>query len=266
VKIEAGQHDRPFHLLRDEAGEVGRVEDEGRQRDGESQRGDTEEQAPDPQRRQADQQRHQHPGGRTGQQREDEVGTGLAHEVAGDGGAEPGDRELPEADLARPAREHDQGDGHDAVDECHGSEQADLARGHRVRHDDRQRQHGDEQEAPPPHDLRQPGDRRRDGRRLTGRRPAGAEGVVGAGQLVALEEEPEEDHDEQADVDEARPGPVPEHDLLEDADTHAGHHGPRQALHAGQHRRGQRRQQQARTAGEVRPRPDQRCGQHGRQP
>jgi len=75
------------------------VEGERRQRHGEGSVV-TPRKTPYPQRRQADEQRHQHPGAGAGEEGEEEVGAGLADQVAGHGGAEAGDGELPEADLA----------------------------------------------------------------------------------------------------------------------------------------------------------------------
>ncbi len=152
-----------------------------------------------------------------------------------------GEGELAQAHVARPARQHDERDGDDPVDERRGVLERRARPGHeRDHHDD----HGDQRHDADParHDLGQRAQRGGDRLEDAGRRER-LLGVVGPAPLALQEEQPDEDRHQVHDV--ADRAAVARHVELEepagDAERHAGAEGQRQALHAGDDGGGQRR-------------------------
>jgi hypothetical protein len=155
VEVEPAEEDRPPDFGRDPRLHVGRIEEEARHRHGQGQGGHRQEQAPDPQGGQTEGHGGDQPGGAGAEEGQEQVGVRL-EEIASGHRADADDGELAEADLARPAGQHDQRQGDEGVHRRHRPEQAELLDRHRhpEQHDGPE---GRDVEQPPgPHDLREP--------------------------------------------------------------------------------------------------------------
>ena len=173
-----------------------------------------------------------------------------------------GKGELAQADLPGPPGQHHEGHGDDPVDGDVGR-QGELGLREDERYDEGHQGDGRPADEAGGAHLGQSGQHGGDGPDLLDGHVAAETRVVGAGGPPALGQQGDEHHGEQGDVDRGRPGVAPEHGLLEDPDPEAGAHGHREALHAGDHRRGQRGQQRLGTGDDAQVGTEDRRRQHG---
>ncbi len=230
--------------------EAVRVERVGVGRRGEGERAHGQEGAADAQRGEADHDGHE----RSGQPRRGEgpeqVQVVAQHEVRRHHAADADDGELPEADLAAPARERDERHHDHRVDDARG-EQEHVRRGQHDRGQEQHRgQHGERRPAEGPDEREGAGlgpDRARCHAATTQPRLP----RLVAAQGPALEHEGRHDDHEEHDGGHRLGVDVPADELVHHAEADGGHEGRGQGPHPRDHRRRQRREEHHRRDPEV---------------